>query len=97
MAALYTAIASSASLALENTGVGSPPRKEIGAVSFAVLVTGFVMSLKKPDPRPIPSGILYNQLMQEELERRNDEIARQNELRRRQVLLTVVPGDGGGL
>ncbi|MCZ6915818.1 MAG: hypothetical protein O7I93_03490 [Gemmatimonadetes bacterium] len=96
MAVLYTAIASGASLALENTGLGSPSRKEIGAVSFAVLVTGFVMSLKKPDPRPIPSGILYNQLLREELERRNDEIARQNELRRRQVLLTVVPVDGGG-
>ncbi len=96
LAALYTAVASGASLALENTGLASPPRKEIGAVSFAVLVTGFVMSLKKPDPRPIPSGILYNQLLQEELERRNADIAGQNERRRRQVLVTVVPVDGGG-
>ena len=96
LAALYTAIASGASLALENTGLASPPRKEIGAVSFAVLVTGFVMSLKKPDPRPVPAGILYNQLLQEELERRNTEIAQQNERRRRQVLVTVVPVDGGG-
>lgn len=94
LAALYTAIASGASVALENSGLGSPPRREIGAVSFAVLFTGFVMSLKKPDARPVPANILYNQLLREELARRNAEIARQNEVRRRQVMVTVVPALG---
>jgi len=95
VAALYTALASGASLALESTSLASPDRKEIGGVSFAVLLTGFVMSLKKPDPRPVPANILYNQLLREELARRNAEITAQNERRRRQVMVSVqIPGGG---
>jgi len=92
VATLYTAIASGASLALENTTLGSPTRREIGGVSFAVILTGFIMSLKKPDPVPVPANILYNQLLREELARRNAEIAARNAARRRQVLLTVRSG-----
>lgn len=95
LAALYAAIASGASLALENTALGSPSRREIGAVNAAVLLTGFVMSLRRPDPRPVDSNILYNQLLREELARRNADIARENENRRRQVMVTVVPVAGG--
>lgn len=94
VAALYTALASGASLALENTSLASPDRKEIGGVSFAVLLTGFVMSLKKPDPRPVPANILYNELLREELARRNAEIASQNARRRRQVMIRVQPPGG---
>jgi hypothetical protein len=91
VATLYTAVAAGASLALENTDLANPPRKEIGAVSFAALVTGLVMSLKKPDPVPVQSAILYNQILREEIARRNADIAAQNVERRRQTLITVIP------
>ncbi len=91
IATLYTAFASGLSLALQNTQLGSASREEVGAVSFAVVLTGLVMSLKKPDPRPVPSGILYNQLLREQLAARNAQIADQNVARRRQIRLSIVP------
>lgn len=96
MAALYTAVASAASLALENSGLGSPPREEIGGVSGIVLLTGLVMSIKKPDPRPVPANIEYNRLLRDQIAERNVQIARENEVRRSQVQLTVVPVAEGG-
>ncbi len=95
LAALYTAVASAASLALENSGLGSPPREEIASVGAAVLVTGFIMSIKKPDSRAVPANIRYNELLREQIAQRNADIARQNAIRRRQVELTVVPVTGG--
>jgi hypothetical protein len=95
LAALYTAVASAASLALENSGLGSPPREEIAAVSGAVLLTGFIMSVKKPDPRSVPANIEYNRLLRDQIAQRNAEIARQNEVIRSQVQVTVVPVTGG--
>jgi hypothetical protein len=52
------------------------------------------LSIKKPDPVPVEANILYNQLLREELARRNADIAQQNAERRRQVMLTVVPLEG---
>jgi tetratricopeptide (TPR) repeat protein len=95
MAALYTAVASAASLALENSGLGSPPRKEIGGVSGIALLTGLIMSIKKPDPRPVPASIEFNRLLRDQIAQRNAEIARENDVRRSQVQLTVVPVRGG--
>lgn len=95
LAALYTAVASAASLALENSGLGSPPREEIAGVGAAVLLTGFIMSIKKPDARAVPANIRYNELLGEQIAQRNADIARQNAVRRRQVELTVVPVTGG--
>lgn len=89
VAALFTAVAAGGSLALENTNLGGPGRTELGIVSAAALLTGFVLSIRRPDPEPVPSGILYNRLLDEELARRNAEIAEQNAQRRRQVMLTV--------
>jgi hypothetical protein len=60
----------------------------LGSVSLA---TGLVLSLRKPDPRPSPTNVLYNQLVRELLARRNEEIARENTARRNQVLLVVRP------
>ncbi len=91
MAAIYTAIATAASLALENSGLGSPPRAEIAAVSAAVLLTGFVMSLRKPDPRPVPANIRYNELLRQQIVQENARRAAENEVRRMQVQLTVLP------
>ena len=95
LAALYTAVASAASLALENSGLGSPPREEIAGVGAAVLLTGFIMSIKKPDARAVPANIRYNELLREQITQRNADIGRQNAVRRRQVELTVVPVTGG--
>ena len=61
----------------------------------AVLVTGFIMSIKKPDARAVPANIRYNELLREQIAQRNADIARQNAIRRRQVELTVVPVTGG--
>jgi hypothetical protein len=58
------------------------------------LIAGVALSLKKPDPVPVEANILYNQLLREELARRNADIAQQNTERRRQVMLTVVPLEG---
>ncbi len=95
LAALYTAVASAASLALENSGLGSPPREEIAGVGAAVVLTGFIMSIKKPDARAVPANIRYNELLREQIAQRNADIAQQNAIRRRQVELTVVPVTGG--
>ncbi len=59
-------------------------------VSVASLATGLILALRKPDARPVPSAIQYNQLLATLLQERNDQIARQNEEIRRRVRLTVV-------
>ena len=64
--------------------------KEFGS-SLVFLVTGFIMTLKKPAPQPSRANIRYNQLLREQLGRRNQEIARDNAQRRRQVQITATP------
>lgn len=91
LAFLYTAVAGAGTLALENGDLGTGSRRELAAVSAAALLTGFVMTLRKPAPRPAQGNILYNRLLREQLARRNSEIARENVARRQQVELTVVP------
>lgn len=91
LAFLYTGIAAAGSLALENGALGTGPRRELGVVGAAALVTGLVMTLKKPAAEPVPANIRYNQLLAQQLERRNADIAQQNVQLRRQVGLTVVP------
>ena len=54
-----------------------------------MLATGFAMSLRKADPRPSRPNILYNQLLRELLSKRNADIAKENEVRHAQVVLTV--------
>jgi hypothetical protein len=95
LATLYTAVGAGAALALENTSLGTGARRELVMVSAATLLTGFVMSLRRPAPEPVPGNILYNQLLREELGRRNAEITRTNVERRSQTLLTVLPADEG--
>jgi hypothetical protein len=71
--------------------MGDASGREIGTVSAAALITGFVMTLKKPAPQPSRGNVMFNQLLREQLGRRNQEIARENALRRRQVQLTATP------
>jgi hypothetical protein len=73
------------------TDLGKSSGREIGAISAAALITGFVMTLKKPAPQPSRGNMMFNQLLREQVGRRNQEIARDNAQRRRQVQITVVP------
>ncbi len=94
IALLYTGLAGGAAVALESPNLEVGERKELAGVSLLTLIAGVALSLKKPDPVPVEANILYNQLLREELARRNAEIAQQNEERRRQVMLTVAPLEG---
>lgn len=78
------------SLALGND-LGESSGREIGAISAATLITGFVMTLKKPAPQPSRGNMMFNQLLREQLGRRNQDIARENAQRRRQVQIAVTP------
>jgi hypothetical protein len=92
ISALIAGVAAGASLALGNSSLSGESRREIGGVSTLVVGIGLAMSIRKPDPQPVEANIRYNRLLREQLAQRNAEIAAQNDLRRRQVLLTVMAG-----
>lgn len=98
IAVLYAGLSAGAAVALENTDLGDNYRRGVVGVSFAALVTGVVMSVRRPDPQPVQANILYNRLLREQLAQRNREIAQQNAERRREVRLTITPvaAAGGG-
>ncbi|HMA46930.1 MAG TPA: tetratricopeptide repeat protein [Frankiaceae bacterium] len=91
IALLYTGVAGAGALALNNGDLGTATGREIGVAAGAALITGFVMMLRKPAPRPALGNIQYNRLLKEQLARRNADIALQNAQLRRQVQLTAVP------
>ena len=91
LAFLYTGLAGAGTFAFEGGALGSGSKRELGVVSLGALVTGFVMTLKKPAPQPARANILYNQLLRDQLTRRNQDIARENATRRQQVGMTVTP------
>jgi hypothetical protein len=92
ISALIAGVAAGASLALGNSDLSGESRREIGGVSALTIGVGLFLSLKRPDPQPVEANIRYNRLLREQLAQRNAEIAAQNVLRRRQVLLTIIPG-----
>ena len=98
LASVYTGAALAGTAALSNGNLGSTSLREGGIIGAGLLVAGFVMTLKKPAPQPARGNILYNQLLREQISRRNTEIAQENTRRRQQVALSVVPlrrpGDG---
>src|SRR5881296_2436205 len=100
LAFLYTGGALVGTLGLESSSLGSSSKRELAVVGGAALVTGFVMTLRKPAPRPAAANILYNRLLRDQIARRNQEIAKENVIRRQEVQLTLVPlpkpGVGGG-
>ncbi len=91
LAFLYTGGAVVGTVGLESSSLGSGSKRELAVVGGAALVTGLVMTLRKPAPRPATANILYNRLLQDQIARRNQEIAKENVARRQQVQLTVVP------
>ncbi|HEX9691386.1 MAG TPA: hypothetical protein VGA22_04740 [Gemmatimonadales bacterium] len=95
VAGLYAGLSTGATFALSEAGLGDNWRMPVIAVSTTALLTGFVMSLKRPDAVPVPGNIQYNALLREQIARRNAEIAQENQNRRRQVLVTIEPREGG--
>jgi hypothetical protein len=91
LAFLYTGGALVGTVGLAGSNLGTSSGRELGIVGGAALVTGIVMMLRKPAAQPAQANILYNRLLREQITRRNEEIARDNLARRRQVQLTVVP------
>jgi hypothetical protein len=91
IALLYTGAAGAGALARNNGDLGTTTGREIGVAAAAALITGFIMTLKKPAPRPALGNIQYNRLLREQLARRNADITQQNAQLRRQVQITVVP------
>ncbi len=96
LSVLFSGLTAGASLALENTTLGGGKRSEVGAVSALALVTGLVLSIRKPDPQPVEANIRYNALLRQQLAQQNKLIAEQNAKRRQEVQLTIVPDAGGG-
>ncbi len=95
---LYAGLSTGAAYALANPDLGDNWRGGAMAVSLAAVTTGFIMSIRKPEPRPVDANIRYNQLLDQQLAQQNLQIGLDNERRRRQVRLTVVQviGDDGG-
>jgi hypothetical protein len=98
LALVYSGIALAGTSALSNGNLGSVSMREGGLIGGGIVVAGFIMTLKKPAPQPARGNILYNQLLREQISRRNTEIAQENTRRRQQVALSVVPlaRPGGG-
>jgi len=94
LAFLYTGAATAGALALQ--GSLDARGGALAVVAVGTLVTGFVASLRQPAPQPAEANILYNQLLREQLSRRNAEIRRENVARRQAVQIRVVPVGGGG-
>lgn len=91
LALMYTGVALAGTSALSHGDLGSASMREGGAIGGGIVLAGFIMTLKKPAPQPARGNILYNQLLREQITRRNAEIAQENTRRRQQVSLTVVP------
>jgi tetratricopeptide (TPR) repeat protein len=88
---VFAGLTSAGVFALDNRDLGSGPRTAMISVASLSLATGLALSMRKPDPRPSQTNILYNRLVRELLARRNAEIASENADRRRQTLLTIRP------
>jgi hypothetical protein len=89
VATLLTGAAAGAALAL-NSSAFAGARVELGIATLASLGAGLAFSLRDPDPRPIPTAIELNRLIDRTIADRNAQIVAENQERRRRVRLTVV-------
>ena len=90
-ALMYGGAAIGGTVVLRNSDLGSGGTGPALAVGAGALISGFIMSLKKPAAQPARANLLYNRLLREQLARRNAGIARENQTRRQQVRMTVAP------
>ncbi len=88
IALIASAVVAGGSLALENSQLGGS-RDQLLAVSAGTAVIGLLSALKRPAPVPAPANIRYNELVREQLAKRNAEIAQENAERRRQTRLSI--------
>ena len=91
LALVYTGAALAGTSALSSGDLGKVSLREGAVIGTGIVVAGFVMTLRKPAPQPARGNILYNQLLREQISRRNTEIAQENTRRRQQVALTIAP------
>ena len=89
--ALYAGVAAVAAIVLESTELENPPRRELGGSAVVALGVGLGLSLKKPDARSIPAAIQYNDLLRDNLVEENERRRLNNEERKTQVRLTILP------
>src|SRR2546426_1296638 len=90
-ALMYGGAAIGGTVVLRNSDLGSGGTGPALAVGAGALISGFIMSLKKPAAQPARANLLYNRLLRDQLARRNADIARGNQTPRQQVRLTVTP------
>lgn len=95
LALVYTGIALAGTSALSHGELGSVSMREAGVIGGGLMVAGFIVTLRKPAPRPARGNILYNRLLREQLAGRNAEIAQENIRRRQQLEVRVVPVRAG--
>jgi len=91
LAASYVSVGLAAVLALRNTSLGGGATGGVLVVGAAGLATGFALSLQPPPARTVQTAVLYNQLLRDQVARRNEEIAGENAARRLKVMITVTP------
>lgn len=88
LSVVLAGIASGLALALDNSGLGGTRRELItgGGLSIGI---GLALSLRRPDARPVPANIRYNEQVRRLIAARNEQIAAQNVALRREVLMHV--------
>jgi hypothetical protein len=91
LAVLYTGVIAGAFFALDDGQLGTGSRTALASVSGAAVTGGIVLSLRRPEPRPSATNILYNRLLRDLLARRNAQIASENADRRTKVRVTIAP------
>ena len=94
IALLYAGLGVGAALAMENDALGGAPGP-IAGVGGAALVAGFIMSIRKPDLQLVGANVRFNELLEQQLQERNTEIALDNEQRRLQTRVVIVPAPTG--
>ena len=95
IALIATAATAGAVVALESSELGTSGRGQLVAIGAGTSLVGVLATIRRPAPVPAPANIRYNALVREQLARRNAEIAADNERRRQQVQLTIVPAADG--
>ncbi len=97
IAALVTAGVAGATLALNNSKLGSASQTPLLIVSGSALLVGGLAVAKKPAAVPNTANIRYNNLVKEQLAKQNAEIVKENARRRTEVRLAItVLAEAGG-